>query len=415
MKIAKKYKIAPSAMSDFRRVFEPKKQIFNAGDARQNIYIIEQGQVEISSQRGGEPVPLMYLNEGDIFGEMALLDGAPRSTTATALKETSVFAISRDMVNSRLQGLDPLVRLLMSVLIERHRKGEGLSPEASDSQPHENMMSLEWNVQKEMALKELGMVQNIRSAIDLKEFVPYLHPIVSLPDYQLLGFETLIRWQHPESGVIAPYDFIPVAERSGLIQELDLLMFREACYFVDEVQEAVGCCNRKIYVTVNLSGENFHDMVIVDKLKAILKETQVDAHCIELEVTETAFMNEPMVAQQVLKDLKNLGLSIALDDFGTGYSSLGYLHSFPIDTVKIDRSFVQNLSCDRRSLDIVRAIVMMAQSFGIQVVAEGIESEEEAAALVGVGCSVGQGFLFSQPLQIDAALKYARETVEKLY
>jgi EAL domain-containing protein (putative c-di-GMP-specific phosphodiesterase class I) len=166
-------------------------------------------------------------------------------------------------------------------------------------------------------------------------------------------------------------------------------------------------------VSVNLSGVHFDQEDFSSQIDSIIKESGVNPAQIVLEITESALMGSPAVAEKVLKDIRRLGLRVALDDFGTGYSSLGYLHRFSIDILKVDRSFVQDIHNNAKSLDVVRAIVSLSKTFNLKIIAEGIESEKEIYSLAGLGCDNGQGYYFSRPLPVDKAFEFVRDSVAK--
>lgn len=403
--------------------------IFGEEDMRDNAYIIESGVVEISTTRDGRKIPLVRLGEGEVFGETALLGVGKRTASAIAVEDTEVFTIPPHMLRERILHLDPLVGLLMSLLVNRYRLWRYKSPDEAEegslieqSEP-ENMMMADkadefmdhLHKQKEIALHELRMAQEIARAIEDNQFVPYLQPIVSLPEQKLMGFESLIRWQHPTRGMVPPGEFIPIAERTHVVRALDLMMLKQACAVAPRLQAAacdvVGSMERKIYISVNLSGAHFGDEDIVQEIKRIIDDSGVDPAQLLFEITESALMGDPAIADKILRDLKDLGVRIALDDFGTGYSSLGYLHRFTIDLLKIDRSFVQDIHTNRKSMDIVRAIVSLAKTFNLGVVGEGIENDGEILSLSGIGCQYGQGYLFSKPLPVDKAIDFVTQSV----
>lgn len=392
------------------RTFYPKGSvIFREEDRRDNAYIVESGIVEIATTRNGRQVPLVRLGKGEVFGETALLGDGPRSATATAAEDTEVFTISPRLLRERVMGLDPLVGLLMSLLVNRYRQWRFVSPEAAENAdapvrddgeqagPMGADFMRELQQQKDTALDELRLSQEIIRAIDNREFVPYVQPIVLLPQGRLAGFEALIRWQHPDRGTLAPEHFMAVAERTQVVRMLDMLMLRHVCETLPRLCEQAG---PDIYVTVNLSGAYFDDDSIVGEIRRILQETGADTRHLVVEITESALMNEPAVAERVLAGIKALGLRIALDDFGTGYSSLGYLHRFPIDILKIDRTFVRDIDSNSKSLDVVRAIVSLARTFNLKIVGEGVENDSQIAVLSDAGCDYGQGYYFSKPVPV---------------
>lgn len=416
----------PELKLDFRRLrtFYPKgAKIFDENDPRDNAYIIEKGEVEISTTKDGRSIPLVRLGQGEVFGETALLGAGKRTATAVATEDTEVFMISPNLLSDRIMHLDPLVGLLMSLLVNRYRQWRHRAPDEANVpvREEENLALIDkadefmrdLQKQKEVALGELRMAQEITRAVEEKQFNPWLQPIVSIPEQKLLGFEALIRWQHPERGLVPPGEFIPVAERTHIVWDLDRMMVESVCRLARDVQAAAGNIPRKLYVSVNLSGAHFDDEGIVDEIGAIFKKTGVDPAQIVLEITESALMGDPAMAEKILKGLKGLGPRIALDDFGTGYSSLGYLHRFALDILKIDRAFVQDIHTNRKSMDIVRAIVSLAKTFNLKIIGEGVEREAEITALSGLGCDAGQGYHFSKPMPVDRALEFVRESVRK--
>ncbi|MFH1158366.1 MAG: EAL domain-containing protein [Pseudomonadota bacterium] len=411
-------------LQQMRSLYLKGAAVFSEKDNRDCAYIIEKGEIEISVEREGKKVPLVRLGEGEVFGETALLGPGSRTATAIATKDCEVFRIFPHIFQNRIMQLDPLAGLLMSLLVNRYRQW-GAAPADPDSEvdilPCENRdiklidraddFLLGLRLQKETALKELRMAQEITQAIEKRQFAPHLQPIVSLPDEKLLGFEALIRWHHPEKGMIPPMEFIPVAERTDVVWHLDMLMLKRACQIVQEFQDAAGNIGRKLYVSVNLSGVHFDSGDFSGQIASIIGESGADPAQIVLEITESALMGNPEQAEVALKDLRKQGLTIALDDFGTGYSSLGYLHRFPIDVLKIDRSFIQDIHNNTKSLDVVRAIVSLAKTFDLSIVAEGIESINEVHSLAGLGCDAGQGYLFSKPLPVEKAMEFLKSSI----
>ena len=251
------------------------------------------------------------------------------------------------------------------------------------------------------AVYVLQMENDLRRAIDREELRVYYQPIVSLDNGKLAGFEALIRWQHPERGFINPSDFIPLAEDTGLIVPLGLWILRKACLQLTKWQwQSAG--NRSLFMSVNLSGKQVAQPALVDQIRNILEETNVEARHLKLEITESAVMDNAEMAVQLLKRLKGLGVQLSIDDFGTGYSSLGYLHRFPVNTLKIDRSFVGRIGEAAENIEIVRTIVSLAENMGMEVVAEGIETLSQLKQLRKLKCQYGQGYLFSRPVNADA-------------
>jgi EAL domain-containing protein (putative c-di-GMP-specific phosphodiesterase class I) len=248
----------------------------------------------------------------------------------------------------------------------------------------------------------------LRRAIERQEFLIYYQPIVSLLTGRISGFEALVRWQHPEKGIVLPGEFISTTEEMGLSILIDEWVLREACRQIKQWQDrfppastALGV--RPLFVSVNLSEPRFKQPDLLLQISQVLQETGLDANTLKLEITENVIMEKDAQACQWLEQLRNLGIKLDVDDFGTGYSSLSRLHHFPINGLKIDRSFVSGDSKDKGNLDIVETIVTLAQKLDVDVTAEGVETKEQLALLKSLKCELGQGYFFSKPLSSSAA------------
>lgn len=245
-------------------------------------------------------------------------------------------------------------------------------------------------------LNRLQLETDFNHSLDRKEFRVHYQPIVSLVDRQVVGFEALLRWQHPQRGCVAPGEFIALAEETGMIIRLGWWVLQEACCQLKEWQLLLN--NPYLTIAVNISQKQLSHPHLIDSLIQILQATGLEAHNLQLEITESLLMQDFLITMETLKQLKNLGFGLHLDDFGTGYSSLSYLHRLPIDVLKIDRSFVQAIDSEGNNSEIVEAILMMARSLGLKVIAEGIETQPQLAKLETLQCVYGQGYLFSRPL-----------------
>jgi diguanylate cyclase (GGDEF)-like protein/PAS domain S-box-containing protein len=245
------------------------------------------------------------------------------------------------------------------------------------------------------ALKRQSVENDVRQALERQELRLYFQPNVNLRTGQIIGVEALIRWLHPELGLISPADFIPIAEESGLIVPIGRWVLEEACHQARAWQE-IGLV--PVPISVNISAVELRGKSFLDGVRATLADTGLEARYLELELTETFLMQDAISTTAVLHDLKQLGLRIALDDFGTGYSSLSHLRRFPIDTLKIDRSFVRSVTTNEDDASIVRALISMGKNLHMRVVAEGVETSEQLAFLQNGDCPFGQGYYFGFPL-----------------
>ena len=249
------------------------------------------------------------------------------------------------------------------------------------------------------ALKQLVLESNLRPGLERAEFVVQYQPQVDIRGFHLVGMEALVRWQHPSLGLLYPSEFIPLAEESGLIIALGDWVLRTACAQNKAWQDA-GLTPLRL--SVNSSARQFQQPTFIADVAHILKETNLDPRWLELELTESSIMKDPEVAIEKLHELKLMGVKVSVDDFGTGYSSLNYLKRFPIDTLKIDKSFVSDVCKDPHDTAIVRAIINLGHALDLTVIAEGVETKEQLQYLSALECDVVQGFLFSKALPATA-------------
>jgi EAL domain-containing protein (putative c-di-GMP-specific phosphodiesterase class I) len=258
------------------------------------------------------------------------------------------------------------------------------------------------------AVNTLKTETGLRSALERNELRVFYQPIIALDSGKLTGFEALMRWQHPDRGLVSPGDFIPVAEDTGLIIPMTLWIMRQACQQLSQWRW-VSPQNRSLLISVNLSGKHFAQPDLVDQVREILYETGLDPICLKLEITESMVMGDPESTTRVLNELRNLGVQLSIDDFGTGYSSLSYLHRFPIDTLKIDRSFVMRMGKEGENSEIVKTIVTLAQNLQMEVIAEGVETVQQLEQLRHLGCRYAQGYLLAKPMPLAEIDKLVRQ------
>lgn len=254
------------------------------------------------------------------------------------------------------------------------------------------------------AVSLLTLETDLRRAVERDEFRLHYQPIVDLSGGKLAGFEALVRWQHPARGLVPPIEFIPVAEETHLINDIGRIVLEKACVRMRQWQKDHPHGLGKT-VSVNVSGRQFRQPDLIREIKGILSDTGLSPGSLKLEVTETAIMDNPQAAAEMLSELRSAGISLQIDDFGTGYSSLGYLHKFPMQALKIDRSFVNLIGERGEDSEIASTIVAMAHNLKMQVIAEGIETGFQLRHLKEMRCDFGQGYFFHRPLAEDAAEK----------
>lgn len=253
--------------------------------------------------------------------------------------------------------------------------------------------------------RRVELEKELRYAVERGEFIVFYQPLVELATGRLIGFEALVRWNHPEHGVIGPGHFIDVAEETDLILPIGLDVLRTACAQLNAWRVHVPS-GSDFSVSVNLSGKQFRQVDLADQVAEVLRESGIPGRSLKFEITESLFLDDPQRTRAILAKLKALETTICIDDFGTGYSSLAYLQQFPIDVLKIDKSFVDGISTSRDNLEIVRAVVQLARSLQMLVIAEGIEEPQQAELLAGLHCDIGQGYHWGKPLPADAATDY---------
>jgi diguanylate cyclase (GGDEF)-like protein len=256
-------------------------------------------------------------------------------------------------------------------------------------------------LQETMELEEA-----LRQALEQEQFLLHYQPKVNLATGQICGCEALVRWQHAQRGLISPAQFIPLAEETGLIVPLGDWVLRQACAQTCQWRNA-GL--QPVPVAVNLSARQFRKGDLTQRLQSILQHSGLAAGELELELTESMIMDNPQQAVQIMHELKQLGLSLSLDDFGTGYSSLNYLRRFPVDNLKIDRSFIRDVATDTSGASVVTSIIQIAHNLGLGAVAEGVETRDQLDFLRRCGCDQLQGYLFSKPLAAEDFAAFLRE------
>lgn len=261
-------------------------------------------------------------------------------------------------------------------------------------------------------LEHLALEKEIKEAIERNQFTLFFQPKISLFDYTTTGVETLIRWEHPDKGLVSPDQFIPVAEETGQIIDIGNWVLEQACRQISSlIRQNIMPADAK--VAVNLSAKQFTDPELAPRIRNVLEITGMPPRCLELEITESTLMEDVEAAISIMQEIKATGVSIAIDDFGTGYSSLSYIKRFPIDVLKVDRSFVMDIPDDKNDMAITAAVIAMAHKLGMNVVAEGVETDEQFKYLRLNNCDEGQGYLFSRPLSLGQLHQYLVVSEEK--
>lgn len=386
------------------KVFKAGELIMAQGEVGECAYFIQEGRVQIGVEKpNGKILDMGTRGPGSIIGEMAIVDDQPRSATIRALEDCILFEISRDDFARSVRNANPIVRLISQVILMRYRdvlsRSQILAGESAQL-PSPELLERQY-------AEEINVVEAIKMANDFKlailagQLLLHYQPIISINSGHILGFEALMRWQHPVRGLISPDVFIPMAEDSGLIVEASRWALRESCLMVSRLN-AVRPDLKDIYVSVNLSATDFDEEGFMESLSNILVETRMDPERLHIEITERLLVKQPRDVKHKLDACRELGISVVIDDFGTGYSSLSYLHQYPIDTLKIDKSFIHKMREDPTVMGLLKSILTLREHMGIKIIAEGVESLEEAEILRGLACDTAQGYFFSRPVPENA-------------
>lgn len=383
------------AQSMNRQVFPAGTRIYSQGDSHRCAYLIEQGTVDVSSAGDDGKAPHRRLGVGDLLGGEALVGSGVRPVTATAIEDTHAIAIDRDQFQDRMQDADELLQDVLRAALGNSHLGRANDSGAEFPIRHSGA---------ENPAKQGTLESDLRHAIQGEQLDLHFQPIVSLGSGHVAGFEALVRWDHPHHGTVAPSAFVRLAEQSNIIAPLGRWMLRQALDGLQLFQSAARAKGQPLYVAVNVSSLQLLSASEVGDLADIVRQSGVAPSQVVFEITETLMVENADDVAVAISRLREQGIRVASDDFGTGYANLAFLNRFRMDILKIDRSFITTMVADARSQKIVETIIALAKDFGMSIVAEGIETKEEIAALRALKCDFGQGYLFAKPLPVEQAI-----------
>ena len=370
--------------------------VFEEGDAPTSAYLVESGRIEILTVKDGVPMVLSVLGPGDLLGEMAVIDDAPRTATARALTDASLIEVDRAQINERIDNSDPIVRALLKGQLSRYRSAlQALrSGEASTMAPASEDVHRDADGYDDQAVAKIHLETQLRDSLASRSLEVRFQPIYEIRERRISGYEALVRWTHPQRGPISPVEFIALAEETSLILPVGE-------YVLDRVAEALAQLSAQgvsplPFIAVNMSGRQLAESDMLGVVTAVSERHGIDARAIKIEVTESLMLDFEKVGE-LIRRCGELGIKVALDDFGTGYSNLGHLHKLQFSTVKLDQGFVRQMLDAPRCHAIVQAIVQMVHALESDIVAEGVETEAQLNALDALNCRYAQGYLIGKP------------------
>ncbi|HET6603484.1 MAG TPA: EAL domain-containing protein [Xanthomonadaceae bacterium] len=388
-------------MAAARIQLEPGQVLFREGDPPGSAFLIEHGRLEITTTRQGDSIVLGRLGAGDLLGEMAVIDDAPRTATVTALEASSLLVIDRGQIADRLANADPIIRGLLESQLTRYRGGlKALTGAESGIQgrapgPRSRRAAL-------AGVSKMRLDAQLREALDSEQLEVRYQPVLSVHSGTVAGFEALIRWTHPERGPISPAEFIALAEETSLIVPVGEYVIDAACRALVAFRGKAG--QQLPFIAINVSPRQLGAEGLIERIVERFRALSLPPGAIKVEITESQALSGPD-AEGVMRLCREHGIGVALDDFGTGYSNLAHLHELRFDTVKIDQAFARNMMESTRAMAIIESIVAMVHALEAEALVEGIETEDQLQVLRRLGCRYAQGYLIGKPLTLVEALE----------
>jgi EAL domain-containing protein (putative c-di-GMP-specific phosphodiesterase class I) len=393
--------------------------IFNEGEEGDCAYIVENGKVEVFIDSFDQRTAISILGVGDIFGEMAIIDGSNRSASALAITDCSISIISKDRLNERIHNADPIVRFLVSVLISRVRssiKKTKMYTQVNYSLDEFKKAITEDHTKTDKhVIEKFKLEQELQNALVSNELEMYFQPIIDLSNGKISGFESLVRWNNSSRGTVSPEVFMSIAEETSLILPLGHWVIKNSIKSFSQILKHLKYSHYDVdnlFISINVSAKQIKDQRFFDVLNKSVFQYKVKPSNIKLEITEQVLIDRAFIFGWI-KTCNDLGYQIALDDFGTGYSSFSYLQKLAVQNIKIDKSFIQSVEDDKTSKIILKTIIDMAKGLEIPVIAEGIEKSGQMHELQKLNCKFGQGYYFSRPLPQQEIIKFLKSVEKK--
>lgn len=381
--------------------------IFLEGEKGNFAYIIDEGEVEISTTSAdNKKIILNILKTGDMFGELALVDGSNRSASAYAKTNVVLTIVTSEQVKNRIEDADPILKLLLMVVMKYFRSETGrLRLGKEDDQLTLEKTKKDYQEKIFQAIELIRLESELRNGFKQNQLVPFYQPIIDLQTNLIVGFEVLLRWFSPTRGNISPAIFIPLAESTSLIIPIGEWLLEESLKAISTIKNKTGS---DIFLSINIAEKQIYDPDFLTIFKNKITASSVKPQQIKLEILERSLF-EGDIALSLVNDCRNFGLPLVIDDFGTGYANLSYLKHFQFDTMKIDQCFVKDLENSDKDEIICRTLIDLSQGLNMTTVAEGIENELQLNILRSLGCNYGQGYFFSPAIPLEKAIDFIKK------
>ena len=390
----------------YTKIFAKGEVIFKQGSKGRCAYLIDHGRVEVLVKDSkGNNNRFGILGIGEIFGEMAVIDGSLRSATIVALDDCELIEISKTQLRERIEDSDDIVRYLIQMLLGRLKESLKVMDENAvlDDKTDSNLINLRDFKRNQQVVEKIKMERSLNQALFNDEFSMHYQPILDFKSGDVAGFEALMRWNSPERGMVRPDIFMGVAEETSLIIPIGQWIIQRVCYDFARLKRKMkqaGTYDKKLFIGINIAVKQFRDPKLFEVLNTAVKKYDLDPSEIKLEITERVLIAGDFVFDWI-KKARAMGYSVALDDFGTGYSSLSYLSNLEVNNLKIDKSFVEKVTTDKKTASIVKTIINLSHDLNLTVIAEGIQTKEEWNFLKKLNCNFMQGYLYSEPVKLS--------------
>jgi len=386
-------------MTALRINLVPGDVLFREGDAPTTAFLVESGEVEISLLQRGRKLVLSRLGAGDLLGEMAVIDDAVRTATATAISDCVLISVNREQIGERLAKADPIIRSLMEGQLKRYR-GALAAMQGKDR----TVMDASNTPSEQIGIGKIRLETHLREALNNDGLDVRYQPLLHVASGRIAGYEALVRWTHPERGPISPMEFVALAEETSLIVPIGEYVFDTACRALQRL--TVKANGPALFIAVNVSVRQLSHTGLIERIAARVDAAGLPRSSLKVEITESLALDYESVSA-LIESCHQHGIRVALDDFGTGYSNLTHLHKLAFDTLKVDQAFTRSMLDDPRSMAIVEAIVRMGKAIGAEIVVEGVETEAMLDELRRLDCDYAQGYLIGKPQTLNELLAKA--------